>query len=193
MGSRAKPARSGNAASTAATSTPDVTGVRRAAARPPPGRRRGRTTATRVTAGRCKGGGGGVADGRRQPTLGGGGRVDGRRQPGGGDRTGGSGGRGPAATTASAVGRERGCARRTMQRWEEDTGCRRPSATPHPPPPHRPAVGRVAIVLPFPHPPASSSRRWQRCCSPRACHVRVGRGGGAGGVPRSRWLRAAAR
>ncbi|BAT01151.1 Os07g0416825 [Oryza sativa Japonica Group] len=73
---------------------------------------------------------------------------------------------------------------------------RHPSTTPHhppPPPPRGTAVGRVAIVLPFPHPPVSSSRRWQRCCSPRACRVRGGRGGGAGGVPGPRWLRTAAR
>lgn len=74
-GSCAKPARSGNAASTAATSNPNVTGARRAAALPPPGRRRGRMREREddgdsADGGAVRGAGGGgcgVADGRRQP------------------------------------------------------------------------------------------------------------------------------
>lgn len=144
-GSCAKPARSGNAASTAATSNPNVTGARRAAALPPPGRRRGRMREREddgdsADGGRCGGwcGGRTTAAGILLPPL--------HCPPG-----------------ASSLGRQRWVVaagpRPPLPPVRSPSRCRRPSTPPptqrrlpspvrHAAPLHRPAVTRVAVVLP---------------------------------------------
>lgn len=190
-GSCAKPARSGNAASTAATSNPNVTGARRAAALPPPGRRRGRMREREddgdsADGGAVRGGGCGVADGRRQPVSSSHRCIVLLAHPLSRPTALAVVAAGPRPPLPPVRSPPPGCRRPSTLPPPPSVGCRRPSATPPPPPlapPRRHPSRR--------RPPASSSWRWPRCCSPHACHVRGGRGSGARGVPRPRRLRAA--